>query len=114
MAKIRERLGWVKAKLGLKYCSRDSDAMIIEKKEEEKLVPSGFLLSVDVDEERRRYMVPITYLSSTMFQALLNQFEEEILAQRKGPITLSCSTQMFEWVRDLVAAEKRDCSTTHA
>ncbi|GLT55320.1 hypothetical protein SLA2020_284540 [Shorea laevis] len=109
MAKIRERLIWLKAKLGLKS-SRDDPMNMMKKKVEENLVASGFL-PLDVDEDRKRYLVPITYLSSTIFQALLNQFKDEILVQEKGPITLSCSTQMFEWVRDLVAAEKLDCST---
>ena len=113
MAQIREGLRYLKAKLRLK-CFRDSDPPMIKKKLMEEKLFSSEVFPVDVvvdddDEERRRYLVPITSLSSPMLQALLNQFQEEILAQKKGPITLFCSTWMFESVRDLAgAAEKLD------
>ncbi|KAF8399813.1 hypothetical protein HHK36_015684 [Tetracentron sinense] len=62
-------------------------------------VPGDFL-PIYVGEERKRYVVPLGYLSSTLFQALLYQFEDEIVADSKGPIALPCSTQMFECVLD--------------
>ncbi|RVW40988.1 hypothetical protein CK203_076959 [Vitis vinifera] len=58
-------------------------------------VPHGYV-PMYVGEEHKLYEVPVECLSSVMLQALLIQFEEEIPAN--GPIALSCSLQMFEWV----------------
>lgn len=54
-------------------------------------------LPIYVGEERRKYVIPIESLSSTMMQALLNQFQDQI--DRTGEaITLPCSVMMFEAV----------------
>lgn len=68
-----------------------------------KTVPPGFF-PVFVGEERRRYVLPISCLSSMMFKALLNQYgDENQLALH--PISLSCSVQTFEAIFNLVKAE---------
>ena len=66
-------------------------------------VPHGYV-PMYVGEEHKLYEVPVECLSSVMLQALLIQFEEEIPAN--GPIALSCSLQMFEWVMGVAMAEK--------
>lgn len=87
---IRQKLVFLMSKLKLKL-----------KREK---APKGFVV-IYVGEARKRYVVPIECLSSTMFQALINQFEETLLPTHDGPITLPCSPEMFEWVLDLVMAD---------
>ncbi|CAK7324837.1 unnamed protein product, partial [Dovyalis caffra] len=52
------------------------------------------------DGKLKRYDVPVACTSSIIFQALLRQFEDILLVD-EGPITLSCSKQMFESVLKL-------------
>lgn len=56
------------------------------------------------DEKLNRYDVPVACTSSIIFQALLRQFED-ILRVEEGPITISCSKQMFESVLKLSLEE---------
>ena len=68
-------------------------------------VPEGFF-PIYVGEEQKRYVVPITLLSAIIFIALLNQFEEQIRATGDKPITLPCSTEMFESILHSVQSQK--------
>ncbi|GMY20841.1 wound-induced protein WIN1-like [Fagus crenata] len=77
----------------------------VKKKIHENLVPSGFL-AMHVGEERKLYVIPNKCLSSKMFQALFNQFEDKIMVGDKEPITLPCSSQIFEWILNLAKDEK--------
>jgi hypothetical protein len=95
MTKFGARVQRLLAKLRLKS----------KKKIGENLVPSGFL-ALHVGEERKLYVIPNTCLSSKMFQALFNQFEEKIMVDDKEPIMLPCSSQMFEWILNLAKDEK--------
>ncbi|KAF9591132.1 hypothetical protein IFM89_002087 [Coptis chinensis] len=79
------------------------------KKEVLPEVPEGYAL-IYVGEEHKSYMVQLQYLSCPMFQALLNQFEEQlrniylvhrINAHPEGPIVLPCSVELFESVLNL-------------
>ncbi|KAL5717138.1 hypothetical protein ACHQM5_010205 [Ranunculus cassubicifolius] len=75
------------------------------KKEESYTVPKGFLL-VYVGEENERYLMPLQYTSSPLFQSLLDQNSDVELElddeEVKGPIVLSCTIQMFEQFLQLV------------
>ena len=48
--------------------------------------------------ERRRFVVPLAYLSSHIFQELLKMSEEEFGLPRDGPITLPCDTASHDYV----------------
>ncbi|RAL49325.1 hypothetical protein DM860_012758 [Cuscuta australis] len=53
-------------------------------------------LAVYVGEERRRFVVPISYLSHPMFQELLSRAEEEFGFQHPaGGLTLPCPVDAF-------------------
>lgn len=69
------------------------------------VAPKGFV-PIQVGEERRRYFIPVSYLSSISLKAFLHQFEEEIQANMNGPITLPCSFESFEAILALTMAEK--------
>jgi transcriptional regulator with PAS, ATPase and Fis domain len=101
MTKFGARVQRLLAKLRLK----SKKNLSVKKKIGENLVPSGFL-ALHVGEERKLYVIPNTCLSSKMFQALFNQFEEKIMVDDKEPIMLPCSSQMFEWILNLAKDEK--------
>ncbi|KAF8402501.1 hypothetical protein HHK36_010586 [Tetracentron sinense] len=98
---VGRRLGSLMKKLHLK---KRKECVRMEKSKHSR-VPEGSL-PIYVGEERMKFVVPLKCLSSTMFQALLNQFEDEIDAKVEGPIAIPCSTQMFQWVLDLAKAEE--------
>ena len=77
--------------------------IILNQSNDQKPVPRGYF-PVYVGEEHKKYVIPISCLSSTRFQALLNEFESEIEASK--PITLPCSTMVFETELNLVKTEK--------
>ncbi|XP_039135472.1 auxin-responsive protein SAUR65-like [Dioscorea cayenensis subsp. rotundata] len=48
--------------------------------------------------EKKRFMVPLAYLESTVFQELLKISEEEFGLSFDGPITLPCDAVFMEYV----------------
>ncbi|GAB2291741.1 hypothetical protein Dimus_025990 [Dionaea muscipula] len=60
-------------------------------------VPKGHIsVYVGEDEERKRYVVPLSYLSQPLFQELLNHAEEEFgFKHPMGGLTLPCKEQAF-------------------
>ena len=57
-------------------------------------VPKGHF-AVYVGENRTRYLVPITLLENSMFQALLQKAEEEFGFHHDMGLTLPCDEQDF-------------------
>ncbi|XP_051134537.1 auxin-responsive protein SAUR27-like [Andrographis paniculata] len=60
-------------------------------------VPKGYL-AVYVGEscEKRRFVVPVSYLKNPMFQELLSQSEEEFgFHHPMGGLTIPCSEDLF-------------------
>ncbi|KAL9340230.1 hypothetical protein POPTR_007G112000v4 [Populus trichocarpa] len=96
MKMIQKRLRSLAARLNLKK----------QKKGYEKQVPIPskhfpvYVGDQELEGNLKRYDVPVACTSSIIFQALLRQFDD-ILAVDEGPITLSCSKQMFESVLKL-------------
>ncbi|KAB5516110.1 hypothetical protein DKX38_026758 [Salix brachista] len=100
MRKIQESLRSLATKLKFRK----------QKKGSEKKVPirsNHFPVYVgdqELEGNLDRYDVPVACTNSIIFQALLRQFED-ILQVEKGPITISCSKQMFESVLKLSLEE---------
>ncbi|KAL3509425.1 hypothetical protein ACH5RR_028831 [Cinchona calisaya] len=69
-----------------------------------RTVPKGFI-PVYVGEEHKKYVIPLSYLSSTMFKALLTQTSEANRSPMNS-INLACSVGMFEAVLDIARAEE--------
>ncbi|KAL0709681.1 hypothetical protein Bca4012_016659 [Brassica carinata] len=59
-------------------------------------VPKGFLAVYVGESQKKRYVVPISYLSQPSFQALLNKSEEEFGFQHPmGGLTIPCPEDTF-------------------
>lgn len=69
-------------------------------------VQKGYV-AMYVGEERKRYEVPVKYLSLPKFQELMmnSQDEGDLDFKIDGPITLTCTTEKFEELLKL--AKKR-------
>ncbi|PON51613.1 Small auxin-up RNA [Parasponia andersonii] len=120
MAKlIRETFQLLLAKLRLnKRASKGNNktrkSSSTDHDQEPAKVPEGFF-PIYVGEEQKKYVVPISFLSVRIFQALLNQFEEEInKANAAGvkPIAVLCSTEMFESILHFVQSVLTARTTT--
>ncbi|PON94429.1 Small auxin-up RNA [Trema orientale] len=105
MAKlIKTNFQLLMAKLRFKKHTRKENKTCRSPKQPEKLVPEGFF-PIYVGEEHKRYVVPLTFLSARIFQALLNQFTEEIRAVGDKPITVPCSAEMFESILQFIHSQ---------
>lgn len=58
-------------------------------------VPAG-CLPVYVGQERRRFVIPTTYLSNNIFRALLAKSEEEYGLRCEGGLRIACAPDAFE------------------
>ncbi|KAI3442441.1 uncharacterized protein J3R85_001197, partial [Psidium guajava] len=52
--------------------------------------------------DRRRFMIPLVYLSSHIFQKLLEMSEEEYGLSSSGPIVMPCDSVLLENVLALI------------
>ncbi|XP_011088526.1 auxin-induced protein 15A-like [Sesamum indicum] len=58
-------------------------------------VPQGYL-AVYIGDDKKRFVVPVSYLNHPSFQHLLNQAEEEFwFHQPTGGLTLPCTEDVF-------------------
>ncbi|PIA56063.1 hypothetical protein AQUCO_00700420v1 [Aquilegia coerulea] len=59
-------------------------------------VPKGHIAVYVGENEKRRFVVPISYLSHPLFQELLNQAEEEFgFNHPMGGLTIPCNEESF-------------------
>lgn len=59
-------------------------------------VPEGYLAVYVGSQERRRFVIPTTYLSSRVFGRLLEKAEEEFGFDQRGALTIPCDISVFE------------------
>ncbi|KAF9663419.1 hypothetical protein SADUNF_Sadunf17G0048100 [Salix dunnii] len=105
MRKIQESLRSLATKLKFRKQKKGSEKKGLEKKAPTR--SNHFPVYVgdqELEGNLNRYDVPVACKSSIIFQALLRQFED-ILQVGEGPITISCSKQMFESVLKLSLEE---------
>ncbi|KAK2649464.1 hypothetical protein Ddye_016953 [Dipteronia dyeriana] len=68
-----------------------------DEKKSEKLELARGCVAIYVGQERKRYQVPLIYLSLPNFQQLINTSQEDVFDVKiDGPITLACATHTFE------------------
>ncbi|KAJ4832377.1 hypothetical protein Tsubulata_022315 [Turnera subulata] len=60
-------------------------------------VPKGYL-AVYVGPELRRFIIPTTYLSHSLFKLLLEKAEEEFGFDHSGGLTLPCEIETFKFL----------------
>ncbi|KGN43207.1 auxin-induced protein X15 [Cucumis sativus] len=59
-------------------------------------VPKGYFTVYVGDVQKKRFVIPLSYLNEPTFQDLLNQAEEEFgYDHPMGGITISCSEELF-------------------
>lgn len=58
--------------------------------------------------DKRRFVVPLTYLNCTVFRELLRMSEEEFGLPKDGPITLPCDSASMEYIVSVVKREVSD------
>ncbi|KAL3730937.1 hypothetical protein ACJRO7_027888 [Eucalyptus globulus] len=64
------------------------------------LADEGCFVIYSID--RRRFMIPLVYLSSHIFQKLLEMSEEEYGLSRSGPIVMPCDSVLLENILTLI------------
>ncbi|PIA56066.1 hypothetical protein AQUCO_00700424v1 [Aquilegia coerulea] len=69
-------------------------------------VPKGHIAVYVGENEKRRFVIPISYLSHPLFQDLLNQAEEEFgFNHPMGGLTIPCNEESFiELTGQLIAS----------
>ncbi|KAK2638934.1 hypothetical protein Ddye_026729 [Dipteronia dyeriana] len=82
-------------------CSKNSYKRLAnvdgEKKSDQKLEVARGCVAMYVGEERKRYQVPLIYLSLPKFQELIKTSQGDAFDVKiDGPITLACTTQTFK------------------
>ena len=75
----------------------DDDEMMMMKKKKKK-VPKGFLVVYvgDEDDTQRRFVIPMSYLSTPSFRALIEKAAEEFGFQQAGALRIPCKEENFQ------------------
>ncbi|KAI5673241.1 hypothetical protein M9H77_13605 [Catharanthus roseus] len=59
-------------------------------------IPKGCFAVYVAEDEKKRFLIPISYLNDPLFQDLLHQAEQEYgFEHRMGGITIPCSEDVF-------------------
>ncbi|CAJ1975722.1 unnamed protein product [Sphenostylis stenocarpa] len=73
-------------------------------------VPKGYL-AVYVGPELRRFIIPTTYLSHSLFKVLLEKAAEEFGFDHNGGLTIPCETETFKYLLKCIENEQLSDST---
>lgn len=85
--------------------ARISDLAAFNYRRRRKVSSEGYV-AVYVGEERRRFVIPILYLSHPFITKLLTEAEAEFGYNYEGPLTVPCNIDDFEQVKWLIDREK--------
>ncbi|KAJ0243754.1 hypothetical protein HA466_0197590 [Hirschfeldia incana] len=90
-------MAFVRSLLGAKkILSRSATAAVATRKSTTSAAPKGFLAVYVGESQKRRYVVPVSYLSQPSFQALLSKSEEEFgFDHPMGGLTIPCHEDTF-------------------
>ncbi|KFK26038.1 hypothetical protein AALP_AA8G195200 [Arabis alpina] len=89
-------MGLVRSLLGAKKVFGLSAAAFSTSKRAASSAPKGFLAVYVGESQKKRYLVPISYLSQPSFQALLCKSEEEFgFDHPMGGLTILCPEDTF-------------------
>lgn len=75
----------------------DSDEETCPSPEPPADVPKGYL-AVYVGQELRRFIIPTSYLSHSLFKVLLEKVEEEFGFDHSGGLTIPCEIETFKFL----------------
>ncbi|XP_018444134.1 auxin-responsive protein SAUR21 [Raphanus sativus] len=86
----------VRSLLGAKKILGRSISVASTSKRTASAAPKGFLAVYVGESQKKRYVVPISYLSQPSFQALLSKSEEEFgFDHPMGGLTIPCPEDIF-------------------
>ena len=89
-------MAFVRNILGAKKILGRSISAASTSKRAASAAPKGFLAVYVGEGQKKRYVVPVSYLSQPSFQALLSKFEEEFgFDHPMGGITIPCPEDTF-------------------
>ncbi|XP_010493190.1 PREDICTED: auxin-responsive protein SAUR36-like [Camelina sativa] len=81
----------------LEVKNADSDEENCQSPEPPRDVPKGYL-AVYVGPELRRFIIPTSYLSHSLFKVLLEKAEEEFGFDQSGALTIPCEVETFKYL----------------
>ncbi|ESW10614.1 hypothetical protein PHAVU_009G224000 [Phaseolus vulgaris] len=70
-------------------------------------VPKGYL-AVYVGPELRRFIIPTTYLSHSLFKVLLEKAADEFGFDHSGGLTIPCEIETFKYLLKCIENEQKD------
>lgn len=85
----------------------DSDEESCQSPEPPPDVPKGYL-AVYVGPELRRFIIPTSYLSHSLFKVLLEKAEEEFGFDHGGGLTLPCEIETFKYLLKCIETHQND------
>nr|ACU16920.1 unknown [Glycine max] len=89
------------------YCDSDEDGCYSPQPPHD--VPKGYL-TVYVGPQLRRFIIPTSYLSHSLFKALLEKAAEEFGFDQSGGLTIPCEIETFKYLLNCI--ENHDDSST--
>ncbi|XP_049347124.1 uncharacterized protein LOC125811643 isoform X1 [Solanum verrucosum] len=84
----------------------DSDEDTCQSPESPHGVPKGYL-AVYVGPELRRFIIPTSYLSDSLFKKLLEKVEEEFGFDHSGGLTIPCEIETFKFLLQCMENHQR-------
>ena len=87
------------------YC--DSDEESCQSPEPPPDVPKGYL-AVYVGPELRRFIIPTSYLSHSLFKVLLEKTAEEFGFEQSGALTIPCEIETFKYLLTCMENHHKD------
>lgn len=87
------------------YCDSDEDSCHSPGPPPD--VPKGYL-AVYVGPELRRFIIPTSYLSHSLFKVLLAKAEEEFGFDHCGALTLPCEIETFKYLLKCMEHHQKD------
>lgn len=89
----------------IKCCDSDEDSC--QSPEPPPDVPKGYL-AVYVGPELRRFIIPTSYLSHSLFKVLLEKVEEEFGFDQSGGLTIPCEIETFKYLLKCMENHQKD------
>ncbi|TYK15045.1 auxin-responsive protein SAUR71 isoform X1 [Cucumis melo var. makuwa] len=90
----------------------DSDEETCQSPEHPPDVPKGYL-AVYVGPELRRFIIPTSYLSHSVFKVLLEKAEEEFGFDHSGGLTFPCEIETFKYLLKCMESQQKDPPDDH-
>ena len=93
---VRRKISTLIKKIGLNHSKNSYNGIDSTKSSKTRKVPKGYI-GLYVGEEKKRYEIPVKYLSLPAFQELIVQSQaDELEPKIQGPIMLACRTDEFD------------------